>query len=90
MTEQITAPRREALHLGLVLGGIAFFVALMLSVVNSATAPIIEQNTKEQEAIAFRPSSPTPPISRRPPPESPTSPLPPAPPIRTACCWAWW
>ena len=53
MTEQITAPRRETLHLGLVLGGIAFFVALMLSVANSVTAPIIEQNTKEQETIAF-------------------------------------
>ena len=47
MTEQITAPRRETLHLGLVLGGIAFFVALMLSVVNSVTAPIIGQNTQE-------------------------------------------
>ena len=53
MTQQVTTPRREALHLGLVLGGIAFFVALMLSVANSVTAPIIEQNTKEQETIAF-------------------------------------
>lgn len=90
MTQQVTTPRREALHLGLVLGGIAFFVALMLSVVNSVTAPIIEQNTKEQETIAFSALFPDATDFKEASPGEPASPLPPAPPIRTACCWAWW
>ncbi len=53
MTQQTTTPKQETLRLGLVLGSIAFFVALMLSVVNAVAAPIIEEYAKEQEAIAF-------------------------------------
>ena len=45
------APRRnmpEALHLSLMLGLIAFFISLMLALVNAATAPIIEGNALRQ------------------------------------------
>ena len=48
MTQQTTTPKQETLRLGLVLGSIAFFVALMLSVVNAVAAPIIEEYAKEQ------------------------------------------
>jgi electron transport complex protein RnfG len=44
---------KDILKLGIVLGAIAFFIALMLGTVNSVTAPLIAENAAEQERQAF-------------------------------------
>lgn len=45
---------KEVLKLGGILGGIALCVALLLSVVNSATADVIEKRTKADETAALK------------------------------------
>ncbi|MBQ2697031.1 MAG: FMN-binding protein [Clostridia bacterium] len=57
----VAAPHHEesAARLGIILGGIAFFVALVLSVVFSITEPLIEMRAKEKEQRAFAALFPT-------------------------------
>ena len=45
---------KESLKLGGILGGIALCVALLLSVVNSATADVIAKRTQADETAALQ------------------------------------
>ncbi len=45
---------KESLKLGGILGGIALCIALLLSIVNTATADVIEKRTKADEVAALK------------------------------------